>query len=160
MPSSYQPLSAVAGGSFDVIVVGAGSSGCSLVARLCKERPDLSVLLLEAGPRAHKRKLVTDPVVYPAAWGTSIDWKYESEPHPGLTEPDSDGLTPRKLDMTIGKTLGELRAMHTFLPTLPDPFLSCSRRQLIDQCNDVGARCEGGLRPMGARGWCHRLGTR
>jgi choline dehydrogenase-like flavoprotein len=34
----------------DYIVVGAGSSGCAVAARLT-ERPDVSVLLLEAGPR-------------------------------------------------------------------------------------------------------------
>ena len=42
-------IRASGGGSFDVVVVGAGSAGCALAARL-SEDPSLNVCLIEAGP--------------------------------------------------------------------------------------------------------------
>jgi choline dehydrogenase len=71
------------GKTFDYIVVGAGSAGCVLAARLTED-PKKSVLLLEAGPRD------TDPWIHvPLGYGklfarTDLNWAYESEPEPNL----------------------------------------------------------------------------
>lgn len=64
--------------SFDVVIVGAGSAGCVLAARL-SELPGLRVCLIEAGSSAIPDE-VRDPLKWPALQGSSIDWGYKSVP--------------------------------------------------------------------------------
>jgi choline dehydrogenase len=67
----------------DYVIVGAGSAGCVLAARLSAD-PAARVLLLEAGPRD------TDPWIHvPLGYGKlfnkkRVNWSYESEPEPNL----------------------------------------------------------------------------
>ena len=76
-------MSAPQPGTFDYVIVGAGSAGCVLAARLTED-PKKRVLLLEAGPRD------TDPWIHvPLGYGklfarTDLNWAYESEPEPNL----------------------------------------------------------------------------
>jgi len=60
----------------DVVVVGAGSAGCALAARLTEDRAT-RVLLLEAGERADTR-LVRIPIAFPQLFKTRWDWGYET----------------------------------------------------------------------------------
>jgi len=68
---------------FDFIIVGAGSAGCVLANRL-SERPEIDVLLLEAGPPDRSLFIhMPSAFAYPLA-GTKYNWAYETEPEPGM----------------------------------------------------------------------------
>jgi choline dehydrogenase len=80
----------------DYVIVGAGSAGCVLAARL-SEDPDVSVLLLEAGPPDTNENIHV-PLGYLQLARTEIDWDYDSVP-----EPNCAG---RRLPLPRGKVLG------------------------------------------------------
>ncbi|WP_424183439.1 GMC family oxidoreductase [Actinokineospora sp. G85] len=62
--------------SFDYVVVGAGSAGCVLAARLSEDR-DVSVLLLEAGA-ADDADEIHIPAAFASLFKTRWDWNYET----------------------------------------------------------------------------------
>jgi choline dehydrogenase len=83
--------------SFDYIVVGAGSAGCVVAARL-SESGRHRVLLLEAGPD-DRRFWIQAPIGYGKTFfDARVNWMYRSEPVPGFGGRDS--YWPR------GKVLG------------------------------------------------------
>lgn len=91
--------------TYDYVIVGSGSAGCVLAARL-SENPDVSVCLLEAG--GSDRSLgVKIPAAFPKLFKTQRDWEYYSDPEPGL-----DG---RRLFMPRGKTLGGSSSINAML---------------------------------------------
>ena len=63
---------------YDYVIVGAGSAGCVLAARL-SEDPDVSVLLLEAGPPDTSQNIHV-PLGYLKLARTEVDWDYDSAP--------------------------------------------------------------------------------
>jgi choline dehydrogenase len=68
---------------YDYVIVGAGSAGCVLAARLTEDSRR-SVLLLEAGPRDTDR-WIHIPLGYGKLFArTDLNWSYESEPEPAL----------------------------------------------------------------------------
>src|SRR5947207_13084294 len=110
---------------YDYIIVGAGSAGGALAARL-SENPGTKVLLLEAGRASHPYSRM------PLSFGLLIDnpaanWCYQSEPEPGTAN--------RVIPVPRGKVLGGSSSING---------LVWVRGQTLDY--DTWAQ-------MGARGW-------
>src|SRR4051794_34145684 len=80
----------------DYIIVGAGSAGCVLASRL-SEDPDVSVLLIEAGP-PDTWDNIHIPVGVTALSNSEVDWA-----HYTFHEPHCDG---RRIYLPRGRVLG------------------------------------------------------
>ena len=99
--------------SYDYVIVGGGSAGCVLAARL-SEDPDATVLLLEAGGRNDSML-----VRMPAGVGTLIkarnahNWGFTTEPEPHLDN--------RRLWWPRGKGLGGSSAINGMIYTRGHP---------------------------------------
>jgi choline dehydrogenase len=91
--------------SYDYVIVGAGSAGCVLANRL-SEDPDVSVLLLEAGPPDVNDNIHV-PLGYLKLARTEIDWDFDSAP-----EPFCDG---RRIQLPRGRVLGGSSSMNAMV---------------------------------------------
>lgn len=92
--------------AFDYIVVGSGSAGSIVAARLSEDQ-DVSVLLLEAG-RRDSHPFMAMPIAFPkVATSRFFTWPFETEPEPGLNN--------RTLPILRGKTLGGCSSINAMI---------------------------------------------
>ena len=85
----------------DFVIIGGGTAGCVLAARLCENLPEASVVVLErAAPRTEREDLlVRAPRLYYDVWATpELTEAWETVPNAGLLG--------KKVTLVSGRTLG------------------------------------------------------
>ena len=93
-------------GEFDYVIVGAGSAGCAIAARLAED-PSTTVCLLEAGPE-DKSPLIHVPIGFAFRLESSKEnWGFETIPQKALN--NRQGLQPR------GRTLGGSSSINAMI---------------------------------------------
>jgi len=90
---------------YDYVIVGAGSAGCTLAARLGEDR-DVRVAVIEAGP-PDSEPVIHMPLAFRQLWESRFDWGLWSEPEPELG--DRRDLLPR------GRVLGGSSSLNTMI---------------------------------------------
>src|SRR5262245_43161324 len=89
----------------DVVIVGGGSAGCVLAARLSEER-SCRVLLLEAGPE-DRHRAIRVPAAFSALLKGPLDWNYQTDAGPALQG--------RPLYWPRGKVLGGCSSINAMI---------------------------------------------
>ncbi|OKH94899.1 GMC family oxidoreductase [Streptomyces uncialis] len=91
--------------TYDYVVVGAGSAGCVLAARL-SEDPGTRVALIEAGG-ADTAQDIHVPAAFSRLFKSDLDWDLDSEPEPGIGG--------RRAYLPRGKVLGGCSSINAMI---------------------------------------------
>lgn len=105
---------------WDFVIVGAGSAGCVLAARL-SEDPSTRVLLLEAG-RTDKKPEIHVPAAFSKLFHTGFDWNYHTVPQRHLDN--------RVMYWPRGKVLGGSSSLNAMMWVrgVPDDYDGWAKR--------------------------------
>jgi choline dehydrogenase-like flavoprotein len=90
---------------YDYVIVGAGSAGSVLAARL-SEDPDVRVALIEAGGPDTAQEIHV-PAAFPQLFKSSLDWDLDTDPEPGLGD--------RRTYVPRGKMFGGTSSMNAMI---------------------------------------------
>ncbi|GAA2787317.1 GMC family oxidoreductase [Saccharopolyspora taberi] len=91
--------------TYDYVIVGAGSAGCVLAARL-SEDPSVQVAVIEAGGPDTAQEIHV-PVTFAQLFKSELDWDLDSDPEPGLGG--------RRTYLPRGRTFGGSSSMNAMI---------------------------------------------
>src|SRR3954471_20552511 len=97
---------------YDYIIVGAGSAGCVLAARLTED-PDIRVCLVEAGP-TDTHPNIQVPAALAKLFRTQVDWDYDTH--------DEAQLYRRRVFLPRGRVLGGTSSMNAMAYARGNPY--------------------------------------
>ena len=125
MQHPYTSAPDFAARQFTYLIIGGGTAGLCIAARL-SEDPDVTVGVLEAGGTHFGEATIDVPGRYGEGIGSIYDWQYETTPQ--------SGLRGRKLPWPRGKVLGGTSALNFMTWNRPN-------REDLDAWAELG--CEG-----------------
>ena len=117
--------------NFDYIVIGAGSAGSVLAARLTEDA-DVTVALIEAGDSDNALEIDV-PLLFPHLFKTQFDWDFASEPEPALKQ--------RRIYLPRGKVLGGSSSINAMVYIQLERLGhdgDAARAEPLDGCVDAG----------------------
>lgn len=91
--------------TYDYIVIGAGAAGCAVANRL-SEDPDVTVALLEAGPR-DSSPLIHMPAGFTKLVGEKVNWQFSTVPQKNVND--------REMHYPQGRTLGGSTSINAMI---------------------------------------------
>ncbi|KAK1987560.1 GMC oxidoreductase [Colletotrichum cereale] len=92
------------GDAYDYIVVGGGTAGVAVAARISEGLPAAKVLLIEAGPAVWDEPKINVPGMKGTTLGTKYDWNFTTVPQPDVKS--------RTFTVNRGKVLGGSSALN------------------------------------------------
>ncbi|KAK2051722.1 GMC oxidoreductase [Colletotrichum caudatum] len=90
--------------TYDYIVVGGGTAGVAVAARISEGLPTAKVLLIEAGPVVWDEPKINVPGMKGTTLGTKYDWNFTTVPQPDVNS--------RSFSVNRGKVLGGSSALN------------------------------------------------
>lgn len=110
--------------SYDIVIIGGGTAGCVLAARLAAAVPDWQILLLEAGPNNNDDANVSTPLTSRRMFGKQeYDWCFQSTPQPGLHG--------RVIEQTRGRMIGGSSAINSHSLVYPNQEMHDAWAELV-----------------------------